>query len=188
MQVVFGVDVLVPWLVLNFELGLRDTADEAVAFNLGDDVGGTGSFIGERVDDDTEEDVHKNNIDDHEEGEIECVSEVIELIRLESLPECITDTTTTSHSETGCGHQAVDKFSAVHVVGSSWRHRCVILIIIGTSVGVLFVVGTNISEGKEGIQVKQNQEENTNGTKTNGVIRDNQGDLPKCLDLVQDIK
>jgi hypothetical protein len=64
----------------------------------------------------------------------------------------------------------------------------VILVIIGTSVGVLFIIGSNISKSKEGIQVKQNQEENTNGTKTNSVIRDNQCDLSKCLDLVQDIE
>ena len=188
MQVVVRVDVVVPRNVLDLKLGLGDATDEAVSCHFFFDVFGSLSLVGEGINDDTEEDVHQDNVDDHEEGEIECVSEVIELVRLESLPECITDTTTTSHSETGCGHQAVYEFSAVHVVGSSWRNRCMILVIIGTSVGVLLVVSTNIGEGKEGIQVKQNQEENTNGTKTNGVIRDNQGDLAKCLDLVQDIK
>jgi hypothetical protein len=119
-QVVFGIDVLVPWLVLNFELGLGDTADEAVAFDLRDDIGGARSLISEGVDDDTEEDVHENNIDDHEEGEVEPVSEEVVFIRNISLPKRITNTTSTSHSETGSGHQAIDECRAVHVVSTSW--------------------------------------------------------------------
>ena len=108
MQVVFGVNVLMPWFVLDFELRLADSAYEAVAFDLLYDVSGSRSFIGERVDDDTEEDVHEDNVDYHEEGKIEPISEPIIFIRNVSLPKSITNTTSTSHSKTSSRHQAID--------------------------------------------------------------------------------
>ena len=120
MHVVVGVDVIVPRNIFDLELGFGDSTDEAVTRHFLFDVFSSLSLVGERINDDTEEDVHQDNVDDHEEGEIKCVSEVIELVRLESLPESITDTTTTSHSETRCGHQAVDEGGAVHVVCSTW--------------------------------------------------------------------
>ena len=120
--------------VLDFEFRLANSANEAVSFDLLYDVSGSRSFIGERVDDDTEEDVHEDNVDDHEEGEIEPISEPIIFIRNVSLPKSISNTTSTSHSKTSCGHQAIGERRAIHVVRTSWRNRCVILIVIGTGV------------------------------------------------------
>ena len=151
MQVMGSVDVIAPRNVFDLELRFTDTADETLAFNFFVNIFLSLSFIGERINNDTEEDIHQNNIDDHEEREIKSISKIIKLIRLESLPKCITDTTTTSHSETGCRHKAINKGRAIHIVGSTRRNWRVILVVVGAGVGVLFVVSSNISECEEGV-------------------------------------
>jgi len=104
MQVVFSVNVLIPWFVLDFELRFADSTNEADSLNFRCDIGRSRSFVCERVDDNTKEDVHENNVNDHEEGEIKPISEHIIFIRNVSLPKSISNTTSASHSETCCGH------------------------------------------------------------------------------------
>ena len=128
MQVMFGEDVIFPWFVFDFELRFADSTNEADSFDFRDDVCGSWSLVSERINDDTEENVHENNVDYHEEGKVEDISEFIILIWTISLPKCITNSTSTSHSKTSGAHQAIDECTAVHVVSSSRRHWRVILI------------------------------------------------------------
>jgi len=151
MQIMLSVDVVFPRNVFDLELGFADSADETLAFDFFVNVFLSLSFVGEWINNDTEEDIHQNDIDDHEEREIKSISKIIKLVRLESLPKCISNTTTTSHSKTGCRHQAINEGRAIHIVGSTWRNWSVILIVIGACVGVLFVVSSNIGECEEGV-------------------------------------
>jgi hypothetical protein len=119
MKVMLGVDMLMPWFVLDFEFGLANSANETDTLYFLLNVSSSRSFVSERVNDDTKENVHEDNVDDQEEGEIENISKLIKLIRAVPLPKSIANTTSTSHTKTGCTKQAINKSITVHVISST---------------------------------------------------------------------
>ena len=140
MHVVVGVNVINPRNVCNLEFGFANTTDETNSFNFLLNIGGSSSLVSERIDDDTEENVHQDDIDEHEEREIKQISEGVVFIRPKSLPKSISKSTSTSHAITCSRKKAICKRRAIHIVSTSWRHWSVILVVIGPCIEILPVV------------------------------------------------
>jgi len=70
MEIVLLIDVTLPGDILDFKGGLRDTTDEALVLNFRFDKCFASSLVGKGINNDTEEDVHQDNVDDHEEQEV----------------------------------------------------------------------------------------------------------------------
>ena len=77
MQIVLLENVLLPVYVFDFEGGLCDTTDEALVVYFGVNFCFICTLFGERINDDTEEDVHQDDVDYHEECEIEDQSRAV---------------------------------------------------------------------------------------------------------------
>jgi predicted DsbA family dithiol-disulfide isomerase len=67
---VHTVNVIQPADVFNLKFRSRNATDEALAFDLFFDFTFDGSFFSERVNDDTEENVHEDDVEQHEEEEV----------------------------------------------------------------------------------------------------------------------
>ena len=67
MHVVLSVDVVMPWDVFDVELRFRDSANEALPMLFIGMFSLEGTFLREWINDDTEEYIHQDDVDPHEE-------------------------------------------------------------------------------------------------------------------------
>ena len=174
-----GEDVVLPWNVGDLESGLRHATDEALALHLVLDFGFCGSLVCEGIDNDTEEDVHQDNVDNHEEREVEDVSCYVQVVVPGGLSQHIADATTCSEPIVNGCRQTHLQSIAVHV--ESWG------VVIVISLFVVLKVVSEALEGNEGADVQKNTKQSQCGDKRNLVFIEDAQDLVKGLDLVNDI-
>ena len=121
MHIVLTEDVVLPRYVFNLELGFAETTDEALTGNLLIITVIFISLLSERINDDTEEDIHTNNIDKEEETDIIKIPIPVQIIR--TLPKIgpfrlikgISDTTSCSHTYVDFRHQAFHERTTVGI-------------------------------------------------------------------------
>jgi len=140
MQIMMRIYMFMPWLAFNLESRFGNSTNEAHILNLSLDFCILGSFISERVNDDTKENVQENNVDTDEEQEVKEISLRVIFSCDQRLLDDISDTTACSHAVVERGDKAVEQCIAVHVV---WR-RC--WIIWSTC---CLVLGAEAFEGQE---------------------------------------
>jgi hypothetical protein len=75
-----AVNVIQPADVYNLKFGSRNATNEALALDFFVDFTFGGSFFSERINDDTKENIHEDNIEQHEEEEIVKVPCIVVLI------------------------------------------------------------------------------------------------------------
>lgn len=110
------VNVIQPADVFNLKFRSRNATDEALAFDLFFDFTFDGSFFSERVNDDTEENVHEDDVEQHEEEEVVDVPCIVVGVTKGCVVQGVSDTTSRSNTILGSRAQALNKCFTVHLV------------------------------------------------------------------------
>ena len=148
MQVVIRVDVIFPWDVFNLKDRLGNTTYKALLINLCLHFSFLTSLVGERINNNTKEDIHEDNIDDHEKEEIEDVSGYVVFTAPLLLGEDVSKTTTSSNTILHSRTQTLNKRLTVHII-----IRCMITIIITWTSSKILKVRSEVLEGEESTDV-----------------------------------
>jgi hypothetical protein len=131
MQIMMRIYMFMPWLAFDLKSGFGNSTNEAHVLNLSLDFCILGSFVSERVNDDTKENVQENNVDTDEEQEVKEISAHVICTCDQRLLDGISDTTASSHAVVERGQKAVEQCIAVHVVWRSvriiWPICCLVL-------------------------------------------------------------
>lgn len=106
-QIVLAVDVVCPDNVLDVEARLADATNEALAAHFTFEFICLRSLIRKRVNDNSEEDVHQDNVDEDEEGEIKYGPTVVSRLRDKGLPHCFADAASSPHTNSDRRNHAV---------------------------------------------------------------------------------
>lgn len=171
--------MLMPWLAFNLKSRFGNSTNEAHVLNLSLNFCILGSFISERVNDDTKENVQENDVDTDEEQEVKEISTRVIFSCDQRLLDGISDTTASSHAVVERGHKAVEQCLAVHVV---WRSVRIIWSIC------CLVLGAEASEGQESEDVDNDYQKGESWNQVLPLDLYDVKDVAQVLDLSDNIQ